>query len=227
MRRGHGRQAMSEAEPLKSYYARRAAEYERIYAKPERQADLEQLIKIVCERLAGRRVLEIACGTGWWTERYAPLAASVVATDVNEDVLAVARSKQYPEQSTRFAVADAFALNQISGEFDAVFAGFWWSHLERAAIPAFLAQLNLRLAGTGDARVLFLDNRYVEGSSTPITETDTSGNTYQLRKLDDGSTHRVLKNFPRAAELNAVAAPFSRTVQVTELQYFWILEYGI
>jgi ubiquinone/menaquinone biosynthesis C-methylase UbiE len=216
---------MNEAEPLKSYYARRATKYERIYAKPERQADLKQLTRIVCERLAGRRVLEIACGTGWWTERYASVAASVVATDVNEEVLTIARSKQYPERSTRFAAADAFALDQIPGEFDAMFAGFWWSHLERSAIPAFLAQLSGRLAGAG--RVLFLDNRYVEGSSTPIAETDAAGNTYQLRKLDDGSTHRVLKNFPGMAELNAAVAPFSRTVQLTELQYFWLLEYEI
>jgi ubiquinone/menaquinone biosynthesis C-methylase UbiE len=218
---------MNKAEALKTYYARRAAEYERIYAKLERQADLEQLTGMVSERLAGRRVLEIACGTGWWTERYAPVAISVVATDVNEEVLSIARSKQYPERSPRFAAADAFALDQIPGEFDAVFAGFWWSHLERSAIPAFLAQLNRRVAGTGGARVLFLDNRYVEGSSTSIAETDAGGNTYQLRKLDDGSTHRVLKNFPGTAELKAAVAPFSRMVQVTELQYFWILEYAV
>jgi demethylmenaquinone methyltransferase/2-methoxy-6-polyprenyl-1,4-benzoquinol methylase len=218
---------MSKAELLKTYYARRAAEYERIYAKPERQADLEQLTRIVCERLAERSVLEIACGTGWWTERYAPAAASVVATDVNEEVLAVARSKPVPQRSTRFAAADAFTLDQIPGEFDAVFAGFWWSHLERAAIPGFLTQLNRRLAGTSGARVMFLDNRYVEGSSTPIAETDAGGNTWQLRKLDDGSTHRVLKNFPGEAELNAAVAPFSRTVQLTELKYFWLLEYEV
>ena len=51
-----------------------------------------------------------------------------------------------------------------------------------------------------------LDNRYVEGSSTPVTERDADGNGYQLRKLADGSTHRVLKNFPTEAELEALAA---------------------
>jgi demethylmenaquinone methyltransferase/2-methoxy-6-polyprenyl-1,4-benzoquinol methylase len=182
---------------------------------------------MVCERLAGRRVLEIACGTGWWTERYAPVAASVLATDVNKEV-----AGGRPQQTVSAAQPALCRCRRIRprpdpGEFDAVFAGFWWSHLERSAIPAFLAQLSRRVGGTGGTRVLFLDNRYVEGSSTPVAETDAAGNTYQVRKLDDGSTHRVLKNFPGAAELDAVAAPYSRTVQVTELQYFWLLEYEV
>ena len=213
---------------MKDYYARRAAEYERIYAKPERQADLARLSAMVGASLAGRRVLELACGTGWWTERYAQHAATVFATDVNDEVLAIARSKAYPEHRVRFAIADAFTLDEVAGDFDAAFAGFWWSHLERAATSGFLAQLNRRLGGAGSgARVLILDNRYVEGSSTPVSDTDPAGNTWQTRRLDDGTTHRVLKNFPGAAELLNCAKPLSRVAQVTELEYFWLLEYEV
>jgi uncharacterized protein YbcI len=42
---------------LIDYYQRRAREYEAIYAKPERQADLAVLRQEVAERLTGRRVL--------------------------------------------------------------------------------------------------------------------------------------------------------------------------
>ncbi len=216
------------ANEMTGYYARRAAEYERIYAKPERQADLAELTRLVCTGLNGRRVLEIACGTGWWTERYSPAAKSVYATDFNEEVLAVARSKAYPAGRVRFEIADAFALDKIAGEFDALFAGFWWSHLNRKAIPAFLGEVARRLGGKGSgARVIFLDNRYVEGSSTPIAETDSAGDSWQLRKLDDGSTHRVLKNFPDAAELRAAAQLHAQAVNVTELEYFWLLEFEL
>ena len=188
---------------MKEYYALRAAEYERIYAKPERQDDLSRLTAMVRDGLAGCRVLEIACGTGWWTERYAKVAAFALGTDINEEVLAVARAKSYPENRVRFEIADAFVLQKIAGQFDAVFAGFWWSHLERSAIAKFLAQCAARVGGKGSgARLMFLDNRYVAGSSTPIAEADASGNTWQLRKIDDGSTHRILKNFPDADELN-------------------------
>jgi len=44
-----------------------------------------------------------------------------------------------------------------------------------------------------------MDNRYVDGSSTPISERDADGNTYQRRRLADGSDNRVLKNFPTEA----------------------------
>ena len=50
---------------LRAYYARRAREYEAIYQKPERQADLRALEAGLPGVFTGRRVLEIACGTGW------------------------------------------------------------------------------------------------------------------------------------------------------------------
>ena len=52
---------------LRDYYAARAAEYERIYDKPERQQDLAAMRAAVPPLFTGRDVLEIACGTGWWT----------------------------------------------------------------------------------------------------------------------------------------------------------------
>ncbi len=82
---------------LIDYYTRRALEYERIYHKPERQEDLGTLRLLVAEQLADREVLEIACGTGYWTEVIAPAARSVVATDASEAVMDVARHKTYPE----------------------------------------------------------------------------------------------------------------------------------
>ncbi len=53
------------AADLADYYRRRAASYERVYHKPERQADLRAMEAWVRERFVGRRVLEIACGTGF------------------------------------------------------------------------------------------------------------------------------------------------------------------
>ena len=38
-----------------------------------------------------------------------------------------------------------------------------------------------------------IDNRYVEGSSTPIIRRDRFGNTYQERVLRDGTRHEVLR----------------------------------
>jgi demethylmenaquinone methyltransferase/2-methoxy-6-polyprenyl-1,4-benzoquinol methylase len=210
---------------LVDYYRRRAGEYEQIYAKPERQPDLALLKAQIPQRLRGRRVLEIACGTGYWTALVAPAAAGVVATDAAEEPMRIAEAKTYPRGRVRFELADAYALDASLGSFDAALAVFWWSHVPRKRIAAFLASLHARLAP--GARVLLMDNRYVEGSSTPVCEADPEGDTYQLRRLADASQNRVLKNFPGEAELRGCLAPHAAAFSYMPLQYYWLVEYEL
>jgi SAM-dependent methyltransferase len=202
-----------ESAELQSYYRRRAGEYEAIYAKPERQDDLARLRRLIPERLAGRRVLEIACGTGYWTHQVAPVAREVVATDAVDEPMQIARGKHYPPDRVRFVQQDAYALGAELGRFDAALAVFWWSHVPKRRMAEFLASLHARLEP--GALVLFMDNLYVEGSSTPIAERDADGNTYQLRRLADGSESLVLKNFPAEED------------RVERLQYYWLAEYRV
>jgi demethylmenaquinone methyltransferase/2-methoxy-6-polyprenyl-1,4-benzoquinol methylase len=210
---------------LIDYYQRRAREYEAIYAKPERQADLALLRQEVAQRLAGRRVLEVACGTGYWTHVAARTAASIVATDAAEEPMRIARAKHYENANVEFALADAYALDERLGRFDGALAFFWWSHIPLSRIGEFLRSLHRRLAP--GARVLLMDNTYVEGNSTPIAERDAEGNTYQLRRLADGSENRVLKNFPSEAEVRADLAPHARSLSYRALEYYWLAEYEL
>ena len=208
---------------LQTYYAKRAAEYERIYARPERQADLGRLRARIAALYAGRNVLEIACGTGYWTEVMAPNARSITALDYAEETLAIARSKKYPAGRVEFAQGDAYALPDFGRRHDALFAGHWWSHVPLARLDAFLAGVAKAVAP--GSLVAFHDNRYVEGSSTPLSRRDGEGNTYQTRKLDDGSTHDVLKNFPTDGELIGCANAHGEGAAVEQFDYFWLLTY--
>ena len=70
--------------------------------------------------------------------------------------------------------------------------------------------------------MVFMDNLYVEGSSTPISEIDTHGNTYQMRRLGDGSAVRVLKNFPTEDELRSRCSP---SLNLERLDYYWVADY--
>ncbi len=210
---------------LQAYYARRADSYERIYAKPERQAELRTLEAWLPGCFAGRHVLEIACGTGWWTPHGARDAASWLATDLNPETLAVARRKSVPAH-VRFAIADAYTLDGLPARpFDAAFAGFWWSHVPIARLPSWLALLHARLQP--GACVVMLDNRHVEGSSTPISRRDARGNSYQLRRLDDGSVHEVLKNFPTRDAVLALLAGTARQTEWVEHPHYWTLRYQL
>lgn len=215
---------MNAADGMRHYYARRAAEYERIYAKPERQSDLREMAAWLPRCFAGRGVLEVACGTGWWTQFAAVDAARWLATDINEETLAIARSKPLPS-SVQLSRADAYTLGGIDGPFDAAFAGFWWSHVPLARLPSWLDRLHTKLQP--GARVVFIDNLYVEGSSTPIARRDADGNTYQQRTLDDGSAHEVLKNFPAREQAMAAIGSSAHDAQWHQWTHYWALTYTI
>jgi ubiquinone/menaquinone biosynthesis C-methylase UbiE len=192
---------MSSESDLLAYYAARANEYEKVYAKPERQADLRDLHQRMPAYFIDRSVLEIACGTGYWTRLLAARARTITAIDASPEVLAVARTHQPAAHPATFVVADAFALDAVAGSFNAAFVGFWWSHVRQADLPRFLTGLHRRLQP--GSLVVVLDNKYVEGSNSPITRTDAEGNTYQRRQLERGTTHEVLKNFPSPTAVQA------------------------
>jgi demethylmenaquinone methyltransferase/2-methoxy-6-polyprenyl-1,4-benzoquinol methylase len=215
-----------EDSEFQRYYVQRATEYERIYEKPERQGDLATLRQLLPEMFSGRHVLELACGTGYWTQVISISAASILATDVSEEVLNVARQKEFPGSKPTFHISDAYGLEGVTAKFTAGFGGFWWSHIPKGKLPDFLRNFHRHLAP--GSIVAFLDNIYVEGSSTPIARRDEDGNTTQLRQLADGSTHEVLKNFPGDHELRAALADSQiEDFAIRRLQYYWCLSYRL
>lgn len=209
-------------EPMLMYYCARAREYEKIYAKPERQTDLRAIEAWVRPRFAGKWVLEIACGTGYWTRVLGPVAAYVAAFDAVPETLALARGSN-AAANVGFVACNAYSPACSVGSFNAAFAGFWLSHVPAARRREFLRDIGALLEP--GSTVVFLDNRYVPGSSTPICDRDTEGNTYQERQLDDGSRHRILKNFPEEAELLDAVAGLCRSARYHAWDHYWALEY--
>ena len=209
------------APTMERYYSRRAAEYERIYEKPERQAELDWLRKRIPEVFRGRDVLEIACGTGYWTQFIAREASRVRACDLNESVLELAREKPISRGKAEFFRADAMTLEGVPEGCDAAFAGFWWSHVKKGELRGFISRLDAKLAR--GAVIAVLDNTFVEGSSTPISRRDAEGNTYQVRKLANGEDYEVVKNFPTEDELRDAVADVAAEAHLETLRYYWLL----
>lgn len=212
---------------MRDYYRRRAPEYEETYARPERQVDLAVLREHVATRCAARRVLDVACGTGYWAASIARTATSLIGVDANEAALALARGKRLQTSTgdAQFIEGDAYSLDEKSGRFDAAFMGFFWSHVPHGQLERFIDNLHARLVP--GARVLILDNDYVEGSSTPIAFIDADGNAWQERPLSDGTMHRVLKNFPVRGELMDRLADRANFTHWWRLDYYWLFEYRV
>ena len=89
------------------YYRHWAPGYDEVYTRPERQDDMSALHVRLTDWFAGKRVLEVAAGTGWWTSVLADTAASVTATDVNKATLEVARARRAWPPTVDFALPTA------------------------------------------------------------------------------------------------------------------------
>ena len=213
--------AVRTSAEMRAYYASRAPYYDAVYLKPERAKDIAFLSAYLPSAFAGRSVLEVACGTGYWTQHIAKSAARLVAIDAGPEPLAFARLRPGAEAIT-FRLEDAYRLPADLGEFDAAFAGLWLSHVPIERRVEFMRSLHARLRAK--ARVIFIDNSEVQCREWPVVETDAHGNTYQRRQLRDGSIHRVLKNFPKEDELRPLLSA-ARGLSFRQLDNFWLLEY--
>ena len=74
--------------------------------------EIEALEQVVS--FAGRRVLEIGCGDGRLTLRYAHAAASVVAIDPDEEAVAALAAEELPNVETRAIGAERLDLAEAS-----------------------------------------------------------------------------------------------------------------
>jgi demethylmenaquinone methyltransferase/2-methoxy-6-polyprenyl-1,4-benzoquinol methylase len=74
------------------YYRRRAKEYDAT-SYGDLAAARARIARLVAQMQPAGSVLEIACGTGLWTEALADMATAVTAIDVAPEVLAIARER--------------------------------------------------------------------------------------------------------------------------------------
>jgi ubiquinone/menaquinone biosynthesis C-methylase UbiE len=205
---------------METYYRSRAPEYDRFYQNPHRQNDLVTLRAWLTDHVRGRTILEVAAGTGYWTEVAASVCKSITATDVASETLAVAEKRQLGS-NVEFLAADAYDLPSFATRFEVGMAHFWWSHVERERQQAFLSAFMTRLAP--DAMVLMIDQVYVEGICPVMSRYDERGNRYELRTLLNGAVYEIVKNYPGDEELVASFAPFADDIRIMRLDHFWAL----
>jgi len=188
---------------------------------------LAPLIARIDNHLAGKDVLEIACGTGNWTQILSKRARSVVATDLIEGYLTETRKKRFHLSNVVFKAADAYLLECIDGDFNAAFAADWWSHIPRSRIGTFIAALHGRLRP--DAKVVMVDMMPNPELDKWFSHLDEEGNVIQKRTLPTGKTYHVIKNFPTERELRDCLGK-----RAADIEYFedkellrWVLIYSV
>lgn len=170
-----------------AYYRRRAGEYDAT-AYGDLVAARVRIARLVAEIQPTGSALEIACGTGMWTEALAARVDSLTALDVAPEALAIARERVTSNNVT-FEVADIFSWN-TSARFDVIFFSAWLSHVPTSRFDEFWQLLRGLLADGG--RVLFIDEHVVERPKESYLPDDDE---IVERELQDGTTYRIVKNF--------------------------------
>ena len=203
---------------MEIYYRDRAPEYDKFYQVPERQHDLKRLKSWLVEHVRGRDILEIAAGTGYWTEAAAAVAKAITATDYNPEMLAIAATRNLGS-NVKLRTADAFALPKFGSPFDVGMAHMWWSHVGKERRQEFLSHFVSRL----EPRAVILMIDQVSGRCSSVSRQDEWGNLMTLRTLENGATFEIIKNYPSSEELCDDFAKVCDDIEIMLLPHFWAL----
>ncbi len=167
------------------YYRRRVAEYD-VTAYGSLAVARERITRITSILPLDVPTLELACGTGMWTEALARRTGDLTAIDASPEALEIAR-RRCPA-SVRFVCADI--LRWVPDRrYQLIFFGFWLSHVPPPRVAGFFSMLRRALTASG--QVIFVD----EDVSQASKEQATADPEIVERSLPDGTVHRLVKVF--------------------------------
>jgi len=209
------------------YYRARAGEYENWWFRRGRYDhgaeanerwfdDVRRAHEALDEFAPAGKVLELACGTGLWTQRLAPHASSLTALDASEEVLAIARAKLADER-IEFLQADIFAW-EPSDRYDVCFFGFWLSHVPEELAAPFWAKVRRALAPGG--RVFLVDSAVNERGSARDHRGPATGERLETRRLDDGREFRIVKHWFEGPALQRSLEELGWSARIEASDYF-------
>ncbi len=206
------------------YYRARAAEYEQIYYRkvPERRQEIADEVMRLEKLVTGKRVLDLACGTGYWTQVMSQTAKQILAVDLSGEMLAEARQKRMA-CPVEFVESDMFGYTYPAKAFDVVSVGFWFSHQARQEYDKFFELVTAPL--TDDGTIWMIDNNPpAEGANFESSGTDEFGNNYKRRQLVDGRQFVILKSyFERQQLVDIFSRPFVLKNIVYQTYYWSVL----
>lgn len=200
-----------------AYYRDRAGEYDEWFLRQGRYDrgteanvawfdEVGTLVRALDDFRPRGRVLELAAGTGLWTQRLAPYAETLTVVDASPEVLALNRARVGARPGVSYVVADLFDWRP-EGRYDTIFFSFWLSHVPPERVAAFFATVRNALAEGG--RVFFMDSLRTQTSTArDHALPDAADATTLTRRLNDGRQFEIVKVFYTPESLAAQLASF-------------------
>ncbi len=212
-----------------AYYRARAEEYDDWFLRRGRHdrgpewnrrwfSELEEIRQELGRFGPTGRVLELACGTGLWTVELARHADSVIAIDASPEVLEINRARLREaghESAVRYVEADLFDWRP-GAAYDAVFFGFWLSHVPPERFGAFWELVRSALRPGG--RAFFVDSLGPETQDEKGRRARDPQDYTTTRQVEDGREFRIVKVFydPEALEGRLTDLGWRISVRATE-----------
>jgi 2-polyprenyl-3-methyl-5-hydroxy-6-metoxy-1,4-benzoquinol methylase len=216
------------------YYNARAAEYDEWWLRQGRYdrggdenniwfSEQQEVRSAFAGLDWGGEILELAGGTGIWTEWLASRARHITVLDGSLEMIAVNSVRLgaggYRGKVT-YRQADLFSW-QPDRQYDGLFMGYFISHVPAERLDPFLATVAsaLRPGGT----IALLDGRRDARSTSPDQPPPGSETELMTRRLNDGRTFQIVKRFD---EPDVLATAFDRhgidaTVRTTAVHFLY------
>jgi SAM-dependent methyltransferase len=218
------------------YYRARAGEYDQWWLRQGRYdrgpaqraawfAEAAEVSAALARWRPAGRILELACGTGIWTEQLLPFGGELTAIDASAEMLAI-NAARVRSSRVRYIQADIFQWRPSPADrYDTVFLGFWLSHVPPARFEDFWQLVGRWLAPGG--RVFFVDSRYQESSTAVDHVLPESDAGILTRRLNDGREFRVYKAFFQPEELRDRLQQLGWSFELQETKQYFLYGCGI
>jgi demethylmenaquinone methyltransferase/2-methoxy-6-polyprenyl-1,4-benzoquinol methylase len=210
------------------YYRARAGEYDEWFLRRGRYdrgeelnrqwfVEVQKLVAALDEFSPSGRVLELACGTGLFTQHLVRHAASITAVDASQEEIEINRQRcqNFP---VKYVQADIFGWMPHS-KFDAAFFSFWLSHVPPKHFAEYWAKVHDSLNRGG--RAMFIDSLYNPDSTARDHTLQGRDSVTSKRRLNDGREFEICKVFydPEQLQNDLRILGWNATVNTTG-QYF-------
>jgi len=234
-----------------AYYKRRAPLYDQWWERTgdwdlgeefnaNWRAEVERVYRALDEFAPTGTILELAGGTGIWTERLARFADDLTVVDAAAETIAINRARLEASGSKTpvdYVEADLFTWRPTR-RYDVVSFTFWLSHVPLERFDEFWELVDA--AVEPDGRVFFVDNARPEQDRAPgqiprdwlqgkfqtginsITDLDAGT---QVRTLDN-QAFRVVKRYWDPAALEHRLADLGWTFDINETDWAFIYGHG-
>lgn len=217
-------------EEQKAYYRARAPEYDEWFLRrgpydggPEENrrwwAEFDEVRAALRSFAPSGQILELACGTGWWTKELAPYAEGITAVDASPEVIELNRQRMAGVFRVDYVLADLFQW-EPSKAYDVVFFSFWLSHVPADRFRDFWEKVRIALEPEG--RVFFVDSLQRSTAVRMSRPAGADGGGVEIRTLGDGREFRVVKIRYDAEHLQANLAQLGWVGEVTSTERFFI-----